>query len=149
MAGINSRCRHPPILALHLKITKEQGVRPNGTPHSVLVVEDEWLVRDMIVRELRSAGWEVLEASTAEDAITYAQTGDRVDVVFTDIQLGGDLTGWDVADAFRAVRANARVIYTSGNSVDRSRQVARSIFFEKPYLATEVVYACGRVEGWN
>jgi DNA-binding response OmpR family regulator len=47
-------------------------VRPSGTPRSVLVVEDEWLVRDLIVQNLRAADWQVLQTGTAEDAIVEA-----------------------------------------------------------------------------
>jgi CheY-like chemotaxis protein len=114
-------------------IVKEQGVRPDGTPRLVLVVEDEWLLRDFVVRALRSAGCDVLEARSAEGAIAYLQAGHRIDVVFTDIQLAGELTGWDVAERSRAARVDVAVIYASGNSVDRSRRVANSLFFEKPY----------------
>jgi CheY-like chemotaxis protein len=79
-------------------------VSPSGTPRSVLVVEDEWLVRDLIVQNLRAADWQVLQTGTAEDAIAHAQARRSIDVVFTDIQLAGPLTGWDVAEEFRAVR---------------------------------------------
>jgi CheY-like chemotaxis protein len=74
-------------------IAKEQGVRPDCTPRLVLVVEDEWLLRDLVVKALRSAGCDVLEAGTAEVAIAYLQAGHCIDVVFTDIQLAGELTG--------------------------------------------------------
>jgi len=68
--------------------------------------------------------------------------GDRVDVVFTDIQLAGVLSGWDVAEQFRAVRTDMPIIYTSGNLVDRDRRVIGSLFFEKPYRADVIVEAC-------
>jgi hypothetical protein len=50
-----------------------------------------------------------------------------------------------VAEQFRAARADAPVIYTSGNAADRSREVRGSLFFDKPYLAAEIVDACGRL----
>jgi CheY-like chemotaxis protein len=111
----------------------------------VLVVEDEGLVRYAIAQELRNAGLHVLETRTAEDAIAFLHAGLPIDVVFTDIQLAGHLSGWDVAEQFRAGRANLPIIYTSGNSVDRSRRVASSLFFDKPYDAAAVVQACRRV----
>jgi CheY-like chemotaxis protein len=120
-------------------------VRPSGTPRSVLVVEDEWLVRDLIVQNLRAADWQVLQTGTAEDAIAHAQARRSIDVVFTDIQLAGPLTGWDVAEEFRAVRADVPIIYASGNVVDRSRRVPNSLFFEKPYELFEIVEACHRL----
>ena len=117
----------------------------HGTSPVVLVVEDEWLLRKLIAEELRTAGWEVLETSTAEDAIAYLQAGRRIDVVFTDIQLAGSLCGWDVAEQFRAARPDLPVVYASGNAGDRSRRVAGSLFFEKPYQPTDVVEACRRL----
>lgn len=118
---------------------------PSGTPGVVLVVEDEWLVREAIAQAFRHAGWEVLESCTAEAAIAYVRAGLRIDVIFTDIQLGGHLSGWDVAEQFRAARADAPIIYTSGNAADRSRRVRGSLFFDKPYQAAEIVDACRRL----
>jgi CheY-like chemotaxis protein len=117
---------------------------PAGTPEVALVVEDEWMLRAAIVEELRGAGWEVVQTGTAEDAIAYAQAGYRVDVVVTDIRLAGRLTGWDVAEQVRRVRADVPIIYTSGSAADPSRPVAGSLFFAKPYNLGEVIAACER-----
>ena len=92
------------------------------------------------------AGWQVIEASTAEDAIALTQMGHQhIDVVFTDIQLAGRRCGWDVAEQCRAARPDFPVIYASGNAADRSRRVAGSLFFDKPYSAADVVDACNRL----
>jgi CheY-like chemotaxis protein len=114
-------------------------VSRSGTSRVVLVVEDEWAVRCLIALQLPDGGWDVLEASSAEDALKCLQRGDRVDIVFTDIQLAGVLSGGEVAERFRAVRADMPIIYTSGNSADRSRRVVGSMFFEKPYRTTAIV----------
>jgi CheY-like chemotaxis protein len=110
----------------------------------VLIVEDELLVRYEVAQELRAVGYEVVEFSTAEDAIARLQAGPRIDVVFTDIQLAGRLTGWDVAEQFRAANPDLPIIYASGNAADRSRRVPGSLFFNKPYRAADVVAACCR-----
>jgi CheY-like chemotaxis protein len=117
----------------------------SGTSRTVLVVEDEWLVREVIAVALQCAGWHVLEASSAEDAIALMRAGHRVDLVFTDIQLAGSLCGWDVAEQCRAVQPDLSIIYASGNAADRSRRVAGSLFFDKPYQPAEVVEACRRL----
>lgn len=108
----------------------------------VLVVEDEWLVRDVIASDLKDAGWTVLEASTGESAIGIIENNPQIDVLFTDIQLAGQLSGWDVAEAFRAAKPQMKVIYASGNTVDWSRAVDNSQFFSKPYRASEILKAC-------
>lgn len=108
----------------------------------VLVVEDEWLIRDEIVHQLKVAGWEVLEASTGEGAIGLLRDEQQIDVLVTDIQLAGYLSGWDVAEAFRAARPEARVVYASGNLADRSRAVDNSVFLSKPYRSDQILEAC-------
>ena len=110
----------------------------------ILVVEDEWLLRDDIVDAFKTAGWEVLEASTGEGAIGLLGGERRIDVLMTDIQLAGYLSGWDVADAFRAAQPEMPVIYASGNVIDQSRAVANSLFFGKPYKTAEILDACCR-----
>ena len=85
----------------------------------------------------------MLDGEVAQHA-GFVHTGRRVDVVFTDIQLAAKRNGWDVAEQFRAARADVEIIYASGNSLDRSRRVADSLFFDKPYDAAAVVRACRR-----
>jgi CheY-like chemotaxis protein len=111
----------------------------------ILLVEDDALVRVQTADALRHAGWEVLEASSGERAIALLQSGQQIDVIFTDIQLAGALSGWDVADEGRSAEAAMPVIYISGKSADRSRRVSDSLFFEKPYDSFEVVAACRRL----
>jgi CheY-like chemotaxis protein len=108
--------------------------------HVALIVEDEPLLRLEIVEE----GWEVLDAATGEAAVGYVEH-QPVDVVFTDIQLAGPMCGWDVAEKIRATQTHMPVVYASGNAADRSRKVAGSLFFNKPYDLTEVVDACHRL----
>jgi CheY-like chemotaxis protein len=109
---------------------------------TILVVEDEYLVREGIVGFLQDAGCAVVEAATGERAIDICNSGVRVDVLFTDIQLPGAASGFDVAETFRAARADMPVMYVSGNSGSRERCVAGSLFFQKPYRATEILTAC-------
>jgi two-component system, response regulator PdtaR len=108
----------------------------------VLVVEDEWLVRDFLVSHLQDAGWRVLEAESAEQAIAMLKAGEQIDIVITDIQLKGVPTGWDVADAFRAAQPTMPVIYASGNAPDPSRRVPESLFFRKPYDPDAILRSC-------
>ena len=109
---------------------------------TILVVEDEVLSRLDLVETLRSASYEVLEASNAHEALGYLQNGQRVDVVITDIHLGGGLTGWDVAEEFRAARSGIPIIYTSGNAVDGARKVSGSVFFGKPFRTADILKVC-------
>ena len=64
-----------------------------------------------------------------------------IGVVFTDIQLGGQLKGWDVAEAFRRAYPDIRVIYASGRYHDGERRVPDSVFFTKPHIPNDIVDA--------
>ena len=56
-----------------------------------------------------------------------------------------ELTGWDIAEALRATRDDLPVIYTSGNAIDRTRQVPESLFFDKPCEPAVVVGASAKL----
>lgn len=97
-----------------------------------LVVEDEWLVRMEIADALAARGWLVHEAGSGETALLFLRLDPPVDLVVTDIRLPGPVTGWDVADAFRAVSDKTAIIYCSGNACDPARQLTGSVFLSKP-----------------
>jgi len=111
-------------------------------PALVLVVEDEPVIRLDIVAELKAEGFLVAEAASAEDALALIQDSPVPDVVFTDIQLAGRGTGWDVAEAIRQRNPEAAVIYASGQTIEASRRVAGSAAFSKPYRTQDIVGAC-------
>jgi CheY-like chemotaxis protein len=111
----------------------------------VVIVEDEYTLRLAIARHLEEAGWRVLEAGTAEQAIAIVRSKTPVDVLFTDIHLDSSGCGWDIAEAFRATRPDIAVLYASGNTSDHSRCVSDSLFFNKPYRTSDIVEACKRV----
>ena len=108
---------------------------------TVLVVEDDWLVRADIVLSLREEGWMVLEASTGDGALKVLLESNTLDLLITDIGLTDAVTGWDVAEAFRASRPMAPVIYASGGPNDDARQVPGSVFLSKPVVILRLLEA--------
>ena len=111
----------------------------------VLVVEDEFFVRYDIAICLREAGYVVVETASGEEAIALCKSELSIDIVFTDINLLGPASGWDVAECFRTDRPDVPVLYTSGKSVDSRRCVPGSVFVPKPYKSTDILQACQRV----
>jgi CheY-like chemotaxis protein len=71
------------------------------SPVTVLVVEDEPLLCELMADELKTLGFTVLRAATGEEAVKVIEGEEPVDVLFTDIRLPGALDGWDVAEKFR------------------------------------------------
>jgi CheY-like chemotaxis protein len=118
----------------------------NGT-HAlvVLVVEDEALIRCAVADYLREAGYAVIETASGEEAIALCKSDASIDVVFTDVNLIGHASGWDVAECVRADRPDVPVLYTSSKSIDHGRCVPGSAFLAKPYLYDDVVNACDRL----
>jgi CheY-like chemotaxis protein len=111
----------------------------------VLIAEDEWILREEICEKFREAHWTVVEASTGEGCMAFAQKGLRIDALVTDVQLSGYTSGWDVAELFRSLDPNLPVIYASGNSIQNSRMVPGSVFFTKPCKTTELLETCERL----
>ena len=135
---------------VYVSVLNGRGATPLESPTMypdlvVLIVEDEALLRYSMAYALRGDGWLILEASSGEQAVAYLKAGEKIDIVFTDITLGGLLSGWDVADAFRLARSEIPILYTSGHANDRSRQVKDSQFFLKPYDIAAVVKACQQI----
>lgn len=111
-------------------------------PLTILVVEDEWFVRMSITQFLEAAGCAVVEAESGERALSILQQRNGIDVVFTDIRLGGTVNGWDVGEASRATHPDIPVVYASGAMITPPRKVAGSLFFDKPYRPEEILSAC-------
>jgi CheY-like chemotaxis protein len=89
-------------------------VRESKTVPTVLVVDDEVLVRLVIAEYLRDCGYRVLEASGPEDAVTILQAGVMIDVVFTDLELPGQSSGLELARWIRRRYPAMKVIVSSG-----------------------------------
>jgi CheY-like chemotaxis protein len=103
-------------------------------PHvaRILVVEDEVAIRCLLTDELRDAGFAVVEAARADEALSYLKTAGAVDLVFTDIQTPGSLDGVELARQIRAEFPSIPVILTSGNVGPQSVD-GLGLFVPKPY----------------
>ena len=112
---------------------------------SVLVVEDDWLVRENVAGWFREQGWNVFDAAQGARAVEMLQETKTVHLLFTDISLADAVTGWDVAEAGRMRHPDLAVIYASGGPEDRARLVPGSIFLPKPVLPRDIMVACGRL----
>jgi len=118
---------------------------------TVLIVEDEWLVRMELVAAFEDEHCIIVEAASAEDACDALRasrgSGGRVDLLVTDIRLTGLLTGWDLAAKARDIDAGIGVIYVSANPPAPGRDVSDSVFIDKPALVDQVVVAARRLLG--
>jgi DNA-binding NtrC family response regulator len=106
--------------------------RPRPGAPTVLLVEDETSLRRVLTRLLVRHGYEVIDAGTAEDAVTLARDRD-VDVLLTDEQLPGG-SGLELAEQLTQLRPGLSVILATGGSppdpADRSPTMS---VLEKPF----------------
>ena len=65
---------------------------------------------------------------SGEEAVALCRSKLPIDVLFTDINLGGSVSGWEVAERFRMDRPDGVVLYTSGNGIDLKRCCPDSLF---------------------
>lgn len=107
---------------------------------SVLLVEDEALISDLVVDVLSERGFEVHAEAEAEAALRYLESGAEVDVLFTDIDLVGDMDGSELAVRVREKRPDLPIVYCSGRYSPSalSPPVPRSIFVRKPYDTADI-----------
>ncbi len=95
-----------------LSAANEPAARPKAH-ETVLVVEDERVVRDLIVEMLDEQGYRVLQAEDGPAGLAVLQSGQQIDLLLTDVGLPG-LNGRQLADAFRAERPDLKVLFMTG-----------------------------------
>ena len=109
-----------------------------GGNETILVVEDEEALRELVSDILQRKGYTVLEAQSGDQAMEVWQSEkERIDLLLTDMMMPGGLSGRDVAERLLADRPELKVIYTSGYSIDTVTPEALGQdamnFLQKPY----------------
>lgn len=106
----------------------------------ILVVEDETLLRLNAVDMLEEAGYTVLEAANADEAIIILETRSDVTVVFTDVNMPGSMDGLKLVQAIRRRWPPVLLIVTSGKHALRDGDLPHGgRFVPKPYSNEQVL----------
>jgi CheY-like chemotaxis protein len=103
----------------------------------VLIVEDEPMIRMVATEAFLDAGFVVLEAEHAAEAMSIYD-GAGVALLFTDVNMPGDLNGIDLAERLFAMTPGLKIIIASALPVLRSVDHLSATFFAKPYRADAV-----------
>jgi len=114
-------------------------IKQEGMP-TVLIVEDHFMTRWSAAQYLRAQGYRVLEAVNFTEALGLANSGTRIDVVFSDVELGEEQSGLDLAAWFSKHRPYTPVLLTSGADRNDSPHAGGrpAAFVRKPYDLTQV-----------
>ena len=115
---------------------------------TVLIAEDEVVVRSVVAEHLRDAGFRVVEATNAAEAVDVLQAGEPVDLVFTDIAMPGIMNGVMLARWIYLHRPHVRVVLASG-SPERARALPNERLFLKPYDLDEIEAHIRDVLDWT
>ena len=110
-------------------------LQPVSPMARILIAEDEVLTRMVLAAELRDAGFFVIEASNADDAMAYLKTGSQMDLVFSDIHMPGSMDGLELARRLRVERPTLPIILSSG----RQGPEGVAPFISKPYKMERVI----------
>jgi PAS domain S-box-containing protein len=134
----------------------EDSVHPipqaSGGNETILVVEDDTLVRNFVIAQLRSLGYQTVATADGRAALAYVENGQPFDLLFTDVVMPGGMSGRELADAVSKRRPGTKVLYTSGytdNAIVHHGRLDQGVMllskpYRRPQLAQMVREALGR-----
>ncbi len=114
-----------------------------GGNETILIVEDEPVLRDMARDILEECGYRILEAADGKDALdVWNRQPDRIDLLLTDMVMPEGISGVDLATKLLADRPRLKVVFTSGYTANEVNQEmlarTRASFLSKPYSHAEL-----------
>ena len=117
-----------------------------GGTETILIVEDEPILRSMARDILEECGYHILEASSGKDALdVWNRQANEIDLLLTDMVMPEGLSGMELAKQLLATRPRLKVVFTSGYTANEVNQEmlaqTRASFLSKPYTHTELAKA--------
>jgi PAS domain S-box-containing protein len=136
--GSTFRAFVPGVAGAEFVRAPERSAVPRGGSETILLVEDEEPVREMVSCLLQAQGYKVVEAETGARALKlWENCGHSVDLLLTDLVMPGGVNGRELAEILRGQRPQLKVVYMSGYSADilgKEFVVQPGIdFLQKPY----------------
>ena len=148
----------------HIKIYSEEGhgttiklYLPRGTAHAedaataapilggsetILVVEDDAMVRQFLVTQLHGLGYKTLTAADSKAALAHVDSGAPFDLLFTDVIMPGGMNGRELADQVAKRRPEVKILFTSGYTEDaiihHGRLDPGVLLLAKPYRKSDL-----------
>jgi PAS domain S-box-containing protein len=113
-----------------------------GGTETVLVVEDDALVRRYVMTQIESLGYTTFEAANAREALQIIDAAPTLDLLFTDVIMPGEMNGRQLVDAALERRPSLKTLYTSGYTenaiVHHGRLDSGVLLLAKPYRKSEL-----------
>jgi len=116
---------------------------PAAQDHTILIVEDDGAVRELVKEILESQAYRVYEAENADDAlVVWEQHAPEIELLLTDMVMPGSANGLELSQMLLAKKPELKVIYTSGYSSDlfgSDVKLRESVnYLPKPYLSSKL-----------
>ncbi len=112
---------------------------------TIVLVEDEDLVRRLVTRLLEKEGYRVIEAVTGEEGLEILRSGEEADLLLTDVTLPGRMNGLELGQRALEERSDLKLICMSGSGEEEmvsdllARAVGAAAFLNKPFSSGELV----------
>jgi PAS domain S-box-containing protein len=124
-------------VGLFFPLAKSQAEQPSSVAGTVLVVEDDSIVRAYAVFCLESLNYRVFTAEGGLDALEKLERHGEIDILFSDIEMPGGMTGWELAGRARKLRPHLKILLTSGYYPETPAAKSTSVaILNKPYSDT-------------
>jgi CheY-like chemotaxis protein len=113
-----------------------------GGNETILIVEDDALVRSSVITQIQSLGYQTLSAANAAEALMMADDGAQFDLLFTDVIMPGRMNGRQLAEEMAKRRSPLKVLFTSGYTenaiIHHGRLDPGVLLLAKPYRKLEL-----------
>jgi DNA-binding NtrC family response regulator len=118
--------------------------KPNQAPRTIVLVEDDDVVRRLVSRVLETAGYRVVGASSGEEGFDLLNETEEAELLLTDVTLPGDLSGLELGRRALESRAELKLVCMSGyGEEDMAGELLRiagsAAFIGKPFSPGELV----------
>jgi two-component system NtrC family sensor kinase len=134
------RALEGPVLAKESAEAADQGGAPHKRKRTILVVEDEEAIRQVVARVLRENDYIVLEAGTGDEALATLPSHPEIELIFTDIRMPGRRDGISMAAEAKRLHRNIKIVFATGYA-DALRNFENATIVRKPYRAHQILEA--------
>jgi CheY-like chemotaxis protein len=141
--GLVTKIRSSPPTASAAEETNPPPLAPvlSGS-ETILVVEDDPLVRDLVITQLRSLGYLTIAAADGRDALVLIERGAVFDLLFTDVIMPNGINGPELSDEITSRRPGTKVLFTSGYTdntmISDSCRDDSVLLLSKPYRKAQL-----------
>jgi CheY-like chemotaxis protein len=131
----------PPAMGALPTVEPTPTLAVEGGHETILVVEDDTLVRNYVLTQLHSLGYVTLDAANANEALLLVRNGHAFDLLFTDVIMPG-MNGRQLADETAKIKPGVKVLFTSGYTenaiIHHGRLDEGVLLLAKPYRKSDM-----------